>query len=259
MAIGPFFFAPLVLAVMAGVIALLIACAILTRRVNPQFDRWPWLATLMVLASARLGFVVRHLDSFLLEPWRMFYFWQGGFDVAWAIAGALVSLVLLQGWRLRAIGGGLLAGTAVLMVALAWLVPGPVAQPLPATSLAGLNAGQHNLQDLKDQKVVINLWATWCGPCRREMPMLAQAAKNNPDVRFVFVNQGESAETIRRYLQQEGLQMADWIQLDPQSTLSAQFKTRGLPTTLFFNDNALRDTQVGEISREVLGDKLDGL
>lgn len=259
MAIGPFFFAPLVLAVMAGVFALLVVCAILTRRVSPQFDRWPWLAMLLVLAFARLGFVWRHLDSFLVEPWRMFYFWQGGFDVAWAIAGALVSLVLLQGWRLRAVGGGLLAGTGLLMVALAWLVPGPVAQPLPATSLAGLNAGQHNLQDLKDQKVVINLWATWCGPCRREMPMLAQAAKNNPDVRFVFVNQGESAQTIRRYLQQEGLQMADWIQLDPQSTLSAQFKTRGLPTTLFFNDNALRDTQVGEISREVLDDKLDGL
>jgi thiol-disulfide isomerase/thioredoxin len=259
MAIGPFFFAPMVLAVMAGVIALLAGCAVLTRRVSPQFDRWPWLAMLMILASARLGFVIRHWDSFLTEPWRIFYFWQGGFDIGWAIAAAVVSLVLLQGWRLRALGGALLGLVAAVMVALALLVPGPLAQPLPAMALPDMNGQMHNLKDLSNQKVVINLWATWCGPCRREMPMLEQAARQNPDVRFLFVNQGESAATIENYLRQEGLDLSQWIRLDPNSTMSAQFQTRGLPTTLFFNGNALQRTQVGEISREVLSEKLDGL
>ena len=89
--------------------------------------------------------------------------------------------------------------------------------------------------------------------------MLEQAAHQNPDVRFLFVNQGESAAQIERYLQQEGLDLKQWIRLDPDSTLSALFRTRGLPTTLFFNDNKLQRTQVGEISREVLSEKLDGL
>jgi thiol-disulfide isomerase/thioredoxin len=122
-----------------------------------------------------------------------------------------------------------------------------------------MNGQMHNLKDLSNQKVVINLWATWCGPCRREMPMLEQAARQNPDVRFLFVNQGESAATIENYLRQEGLDLSQWIRLDPNSTMSAQFQTRGLPTTLFFNGNALQRTQVGEISREVLSEKLDGL
>lgn len=259
MAIGPFFFAPMVLAVIAGVIVLLAGCAVLTRRVSPQFDRWPWLVMLIVIASARLGFVIRHWDSFLAEPWRIFYVWQGGFDIGWAIAAAVASLVLLQGWRLRAFGAALLAGAGALMVALALLVPGPLAQPLPAIALSGLDGRLHDLKALGGQKVVINLWATWCGPCRREMPMLEQAARQNPEVRFLFVNQGESAATIEKYLQEENLQMGEWIRLDPDSSMSAQFRARGLPTTLFFNDNALRRTQVGEISREVLSEKLDGL
>ncbi|AHG62387.1 TlpA disulfide reductase family protein [Advenella mimigardefordensis] len=259
MAIGPFFFAPMVLAAIAGVITLLAGCAILTRRVSPQFDHWPWLTMLMVLASARLGFVIRHWESFFTEPWRIFYFWQGGFDIAWAIAAAVVSLVLLQGWRLRALGGVLLGLVAAVMAALALLVPGPLAQPMPAVALPDMGGQLHPLQRSGEQKVVINLWATWCGPCRREMPMLEQAARQNPDVRFLFVNQGESAARIERYLQQEGLDLKQWIRLDPDSTLSAQFRTRGLPTTLFFNDNTLQRTHVGEISREVLSEKLNGL
>ncbi len=260
MAIGPFFFAPMVLAVITGVIALLVGCAVLTRRVSPQFDRWPWAVMLIVLASARLGFVIRHWEGFLGEPWRIFYFWQGGFDIPWAIAAAVVALILLHGWRLRAMGGALLAGVAALMAAIAFMIPGPPVQPLPAVSLAGMDAQSHELKDLKDRKVVINLWATWCAPCRREMPMLEQAARDNPDVQFLFVNQGEPKAQIERYLQQEGLtDLAQWIRLDPDSMLSAQFKTRGLPTTLFFNHDALERTQIGEISREVLHEKLDGL
>ena len=49
---------------------------------------------------------------------------------------------------------------------------------------------------IKGKPSVVNLWATWCGPCRAEMPTLAAAQKNTPDVIFVFVNQGESQATV---------------------------------------------------------------
>lgn len=258
MAVGPFFFAPMVAALIASVIVLLVLCAVLTRRVSPQFDRWPWLLMLLALVCARVGFVIRHWDSFLTEPWRIFYVWQGGVDIWWAGAAAVVSLILLSGWRMRAIGAGVLIVVAATMAGLAHWIPGPRAQPMPVMTMQGLDGQSRQTASLAGKKVVVNLWASWCAPCRREMPMLVEAAKQNPDVQFLFINQGEPEPTIRRYLEQEGLDMADMIWLDPDSALSGQFKIRGLPTTLFFNRNALHDTQVGEISKEVLQEKVRG-
>ena len=52
---------------------------------------------------------------------------------------------------------------------------------------------------------VLNLWATWCPPCRREMPVLQQAQGANPDVNFVFINQGEKADDIQGFIDRQGL------------------------------------------------------
>jgi thiol-disulfide isomerase/thioredoxin len=82
--------------------------------------------------------------------------------------------------------------------------------------------------------VVLNLWATWCGPCRRDMPMLAAAQARHPGVAFVFVNQGESADTVRRHLATEGLAL-DRVLLDRPSALGPALGSGGLPTTVFFD------------------------
>jgi len=52
---------------------------------------------------------------------------------------------------------------------------------------------------------VVNLWASWCPPCRHEMPVLQQAQAANTDVNFVFVNQGETPGTIRSYMDRRAL------------------------------------------------------
>ena len=69
----------------------------------------------------------------------------------------------------------------------------PLPQGLVLHSLAGEASA---LDDRKGKPFVINLWASWCPPCRREMPALIAAAKAHPEVRFVFANQGEDADTI---------------------------------------------------------------
>ncbi len=72
-------------------------------------------------------------------------------------------------------------------------------QQIPDISVRDIDGQPVSLQDLAGKPLVINLWATWCPPCRREMPVLAAAQQANPDVRFVFVNQGEGQLLVEKF------------------------------------------------------------
>ena len=63
------------------------------------------------------------------------------------------------------------------------------------------------LADYQGGPLVINLWATWCPPCRREMPVLENAQRMRPDVTFLFVNQAESMQSVSTYLATQGLNL----------------------------------------------------
>jgi thiol-disulfide isomerase/thioredoxin len=106
---------------------------------------------------------------------------------------------------------------------------------------------------------VVNLWATWCPPCRREMPMMAELAADTEGVAFVFANQGEGKQAVRRYLASAGLSL-ETILIDPFSALSRFYGAPGLPATLFIDaEGILRHAHLGEISREVLQSNIDRL
>jgi thiol-disulfide isomerase/thioredoxin len=107
--------------------------------------------------------------------------------------------------------------------------------------------------------MVVNLWATWCPPCRREMPLLAAAQKQEAGVRFVFVNQGEGGATAQRYFTAAGMDSANVV-LDPGAGIAREIGSMGLPTTLFYDATGrLVDTHLGELSTDALADKLDRL
>ena len=130
---------------------------------------------------------------------------------------------------------------------------------LPALELTSLEGRPVNMAAFKGKPTVVNLWATWCPPCVREMPVLQQAQRERPGVEFVFLNQGESAEQVSTWLQARHLPLRN-VLLDATRQAGAAFKQRALPTTLFFDANGrLVSTRVGELSAATLSERLQAL
>lgn len=83
--------------------------------------------------------------------------------------------------------------------------------------------------------------------------LLAEVAARNPEVSFLYVNQGEAPEAIRTYLNSLGFAMGGAVLLDPRQAVRQVQKVVGLPTTLFYDAGGkLVSRQVGELSRPML-------
>jgi thiol-disulfide isomerase/thioredoxin len=222
-----------------------------------------WRAVLIGFVVARLGFVLPAWEHYASAPWRLLDLRDGGWSPTWGVMAASVMLALLAGrQRLMALPltvGGLLvlgiwaAGSTAL---------GLHRQlPVPDIHVVSLTQQAMRLPELaQGQPTVINLWATWCGPCRAEMPTLAAARTARPDVRFLFVNQGEDPATVLRYLRAEGLALDDAVWLDRRSAAGPAVDSTGLPTTLFFDaQGRLSHRHFGLITESALKVRLAAL
>lgn len=215
------------------------------------------------LLAARLVHVGGHWGAYQAEPLAMLDLRDGGWHTG-AGVGAALAWVAWRAWRRpawrRALAAGAAAGGLLWaggMAGLAALTP----RELPGLAFTDLATGRPvALQGLASGRpMVINLWASWCGPCRREMPVLAAAQVRHPEVTFVFVNQGEDAATVRRYLQAQGLGL-ERVLLDPGSQLGPALGSRGLPTTVILDRQGRRvDTHLGPLSGAALAARLQGV
>lgn len=213
------------------------------------------------LIAARIGYVVRWWPEYVAAPRSIIAIGDGGFDW-WIGLPAAVAFVLWKSRRMRALRRPALMGIAAGM--LAWAAAqGTLATlqrttpSLSALQLEGMDGAAVSFDKPIGKPVVLNLWATWCPPCRREMPILAQAQANYPGVVFLMVNQGEQAATVRQFLSQQGLTFNHML-LDPLSEAMQTFGSRGLPTTLFFDaQGKLVDSHMGEITAARLKDVVE--
>jgi thiol-disulfide isomerase/thioredoxin len=90
--------------------------------------------------------------------------------------------------------------------------------------------------DLKGKPVLINLWATWCGPCVLEMPMLDTLAARRPDkLRVITVSQdiGDPGAVGAFFKERKLAHLAPW--LDPDNAMSVHYNTGVLPTTVLYD------------------------
>ena len=219
---------------------------------------------LLGLVASRLGFVWEWRAVYVHEPWSILDIRDGGWEaVAGFAAACLYGLVLLQ--RQPALRKPLMAASFALLVS--WTA-GEVAiatlwggsrQPMPALSLPALDGRSIALASIVGKPTVVNLWATWCPPCRREMPLLQQAQAAHPELNFVFVNQGETRDVIVRYLQGQGIVLHN-VLIDSRKATGAAFNEQALPTTLFFDTQGrLVSTRVGALSEATLGQRLGAI
>jgi thiol-disulfide isomerase/thioredoxin len=109
--------------------------------------------------------------------------------------------------------------------------PGPV----PEAVLLDAEDGTHALADYKGKWVVLNFWATWCAPCREEMPSLDRLQAAMPEIAVVPVATGRNAvEGIKRFFEEAGVKSLPILR-DPQSDLSRAMHVIGLPVTVILN------------------------
>ncbi len=160
-------------------------------------------------------------------------------------------------WMTRATPGG----TVVAPPAAAATLPAPFTNhPAPDFTLTTIDGTRVRLSDLRGQVVLINIWATWCPPCRAEMPAIQAAYERFHSRGFTVlaVNQQEDATTIQAYLRENGLTFP--ALLDGAAEVGVAYQARALPSSFFVDRRGIiRAIYRGPMSRGVIDGTIEHL
>jgi cytochrome c biogenesis protein CcmG, thiol:disulfide interchange protein DsbE len=130
----------------------------------------------------------------------------------------------------------------------------------PDFALQTADGRTYRLSELRGQAVVINFWATWCGPCRGEMPAIEEAAmaRAGDGLVVLAVNVRESAGQVQPYVTKLGLTFP--VLLDPSGKVSARYRVGALPTTyLIDREGRIDGFRIGPYTKSMLLARLDQL
>ncbi|MHB8507940.1 MAG: TlpA family protein disulfide reductase [Candidatus Dormibacteria bacterium] len=131
-----------------------------------------------------------------------------------------------------------------------------VGKPLPSLNLVDLDGKAVNFDGFRGRPVLMNYWATWCIPCRAEMPDIQHAANSfGNSVAIVGVDDAEDAPTIMAFLPEIGVTYPIWR--DPTGKVETILHAPGLPYTIFIDRRGkVERVRLGQMTRQYIDDRL---
>jgi peroxiredoxin len=129
----------------------------------------------------------------------------------------------------------------------------------PDFLLKTLDGGEIRFSDLRGKAVIVNLWATWCGPCRKEMPQFVAAYDRYREegLEIIAVNVQESPSVIQPFVDDFGMDFP--VALDKRGTVSDKYRILGLPMTYFIDrQGVIRDIFQGPFLERLQGTQVQG-
>ncbi|RKG29891.1 TlpA disulfide reductase family protein [Acinetobacter tianfuensis] len=218
-----------------------------------------WTSVWVGLISARLVFILLNIEAYAASPIDMIKIQDKGFHLmGGVVAGGawfywknrnlmMKAKVALMLSFTAAAGAGLLLQTVLQQETHYPDLHFSVLQKNGAVS-----AKQAALSSFEGKPTVVNLWASWCPPCHREMPVLARAQSQHPNVQFVMLNQGEDSAAVSAYLKRHQFDFQH-VLLDTHGEVPAAMNMFGLPSTLFFDaQGRLLERHMGELTPAML-------
>jgi cytochrome c biogenesis protein CcmG/thiol:disulfide interchange protein DsbE len=173
-------------------------------------------------------------------------------SIALAVCLVLVGLLVLLFVGRGSVSG---QGTADRLA-----TPVPRIEEAPEFALQTVDGRPVKLSDYRGQVVLLNTWATWCPPCRAEMPDLEAYYRDHQDDGFVVlaINSQESVDTVTGFLGDHGFTFP--VLLDPDGVVMSSYEIRGLPTSFFIDrDGMVRGVWSGQLSPARLKELVDPL
>jgi len=133
------------------------------------------------------------------------------------------------------------------------LAPLAVNFPAPDLSLENINGKTESLTDYRSNVVLVNNWATWCPPCKAEMPLLEEYYEDHAEEGFMIiaVEAGEAKESVAQFAQSHGLKFQVW--LDPTTDSLKAFGNGNLPNSYVIDrSGTVRYAWTGQVNQAML-------
>ena len=134
------------------------------------------------------------------------------------------------------------------------------AKPALAFNLVNLDGESVALSDFLGNAVMVNFWATWCPPCRAEMPLIQEyAAANQGQLVVLAINAGEENHTVQDFVDSQNFEDVNFL-LDLTNSVADLYRVPGLPTSLFIDaEGLLQGIHIGEMDEDLLTTYLAGI